>query len=425
MVLVSGIGLVFGYIPTLSFTFGVFMPSLIEAFGWTRGQVSTGFSMSLITMVVAMPLIGRLVDRVGAKRVILPSALVFGLFVASLSMLTEHIWHFYGIFIVMGLVGVGTAPLAYSSVIAHWFDRKRGIALGVTMVGLGLGSSVMPSVAHVLIDTVGWRQGYLLLGAAVITVTIPVVGLFLRERPEMLGLRPDGEPEGEPRPHAGNVEGMSIREVSRTGTFWLMCIVFFLIGMTVIGCLIHLVPMLTDYGVSARTAALATSTVGVSLVFGRVVAGYLLDHFFAVRVAVVFFLGVGLSILLFWSGISNWLVFLAALMLGMGLGAESDIIPFLVSRYFGLKSFTEIYGYTNASFTLGGVVGPLFMGVGFDQFGSYRFVLAGFGAATLVSLALITQLSPYRYGAPRALSKQPNNPEKPFLIPFTENNRYE
>ena len=403
MVLVSGIGLVFGYVPTVSFTFGVFMPFLIEAFGWTRGQVSMGFSMSLIPMVFAMPLIGRLVDRFGAKRVILPAALVFGLLVASLSMLTEHIWHFYGIFILMGLVGAGTAPLAYSSVIAHWFDRKRGIALGVTMVGLGLGSSVMPSVAHVLIDTLGWRQAYLLLGVAVIMVTVPVVGLFLRERPEMLGLRPDGEP----RPHAGSVQGMSIREVSRTGTFWLMCIVFFLMGMTVIGCLIHLAPMLMDHGVSGRTAALATSTVGVSLVFGRVVAGYLLDRFFAVRVATVFLLGVGLSILLLWSGVSNWLVFLAAFMVGMGLGAESDIIPFLVSRYFGLKSFTEIYGYTNASFTLGGVVGPWLMGAGFDQFGSYRFVLAGFGVATLVSLALITQLSPYRYEAPGALANQP------------------
>jgi predicted MFS family arabinose efflux permease len=232
-------------------------------------------------------------------------------------------------------------------------------------------------------------------------VTIPVVGLFMRERPEMLGMKPDGET----RQHAANLEGMSLREVSRTGTFWLMCIVFFLVGMAVIGCLIHLVPMLTDHGVSGRTAALATSTVGVSLIFGRVVAGYLLDHYFAVRIAMVFFLGVSLSFVLLWSGVTGWLVFLAAFMLGMGLGAESDIIPFLVSRYFGLKSFTEIYGYTNASFTLGGVVGPWLMGIGFDQFGSYRFVLVGFGVATLVSVALITQLSPYRYAAPGALSK--------------------
>ena len=403
MVLVCGIGLVFGFIPTVSFTFGVFMPSLIETFGWTRGQVSMAFSMSLLPMVFAMPLIGRLVDRFGAKRVILPSALVFGLLVASLSMLTEHIWHLYVVFILMGLVGAGTAPLAYSSVIAHWFDRKRGIALGVTMVGLGLGSSVMPGAVHVLIDSVDWRQAYLILGTAVILVTVPIVGLFMRESPEMLGLKPDGES----RPHTANVEGMSIREVSRTGTFWLMCIVFFMIGMAVIGCLIHLVPMLTDHGVSGQTAALATSTVGVSLVFGRIVAGYLLDYFFAVRITVVFFLGLALSIVLLWSGVTHWPVFLAAFLLGMGLGAEADIMPFLVSRYFGLKSFSEIYGYTNSSFTFGGVVGPWLMGVGFDQFGSYRFVLTVFGLATLVSVALITQLSPYRYEAPKALSNQP------------------
>ena len=139
MVLVCGIGLVFGFIPTVSFTFGVFMPSLIETFGWTRGQVSMAFSMSLLPMVFAMPLIGRLVDRFGAKRVILPSAVVFGLLVASLSMLTEHIWHLYVVFILMGLVGAGTAPLAYSSVIAHWFDRKRGNRPGCDDGGPGAG----------------------------------------------------------------------------------------------------------------------------------------------------------------------------------------------------------------------------------------------------------------------------------------------
>lgn len=424
MVIVAGIGLVFGYIPTISFTFGVFMPSLVETFGWTRGQVSLAFSMSLIVMVFVMPIIGRLVDRLGAKRVILPSALVFGLSVASLSLLTPHIWHFYGVFIVMGIVGAGTAPLAYSSVIAHWFDRKRGLALGVTMVGLGLGSALMPSVAAVLIDAVAWRQAYLLLGITVILVTIPIVGLFLRERPETLGLKPDGEPEKKLQSHGAQLQGMSIREIYRTGTFWLMCVVFFLMGMVALGCLIHMAPMLTDHGVTERTAALATSAVGVSLIFGRIAAGFLLDKFFAARIAMVFFFGVGLAVALLWSGADGWLVFVAAFLLGMGLGAEADIIPYLVSRYFGLKSFTESYGYTNASFTLGGVVGPWFMGVGFDRSGSYSLVLAGFGIATLVSLALVTQLSPYRYHAPRAGANEAEDPE-PSLIPSVEQKPYE
>jgi len=162
------------------------------------------------------------------------------------------------------------------------------------------------------------------------------------------------------------------------------------------GCLMHLVPLLTDHGVSPQNAALAASLLGAALLLGRVGAGYLLDRFFASAVALCFFCGATLGFVLLWGGATGELVFAAAFLVGLGMGAEGDIIAYLVSRYFGLRAFGEIYGYAFAAFTLGGVVGPLLMGMGFDATGSYRLVLGVFVVTSLIAAGLMTRLGPYQ-----------------------------
>lgn len=398
IILVAGVGLFLSYISVVSFTFGVFINSLGREFNWSRGQISLAFSLSLMAMCAAMPLIGRLVDRLGARKVILPSVLAFGLCLISLYFLSTSLWHFYAIYLIMGIVGGGSGQIPYSRVISQWFDRRRGLALGLAMVGAGLGSFIMPYAAHELISNAGWRAAYLYMGFVVIMVTIPVVALALKEKPETMGLLPDGQVlRDDSIAEQSRAEfGMSCREALRSGIFWLMCFAFFLVAMSVIGCLIHLAPMLTDRGVSPGSAAFAASLLGGSLILGRVGAGYLLDRFFASYVAVCFFCGAALGVLLLWAGAAGSLAFAAALLLGLGLGAEGDIMAYLVSRYFGLRAFGEIYSYAMISFTLGGVVGPLFMGLGFDATGSYRLVLGAFLMAALTAAALMTRLGPYR-----------------------------
>jgi MFS family permease len=397
IILVAAIGLSMGYGPIVTFTFGVFFKPLSQEFGWSRAQVSLAFSLSLLIMSFVFPFIGRLVDRFGARRVIVPSVLLFGFGLISFSLLSASLWHLYAIYLTLGIVGGGTAPVPYSNVISHWFDQRRGLALGLAMVGLGLSTFIMPSLAQTLIVTGGWRQAYIVIGLMVMVVAIPVVALFLKETPHLLGLAPDGMTVSStavgPESHKG---GMSLPEAWRTDTFWLMVSAFFLMSASVHGCLIHLVPLLTDRGVSAQDAALATSLLGGALLLGRVGAGYLLDRFFASAVAVCFFCGTTLGFILLWSEVTAVLAFAAAFLVGLGIGAEGDIIAYLVSRYFGLRAFGEIYGYAFAAFTLGGVVGPLLMGVGFDRTGSYGLVLSAFVVATLVAAGLMTRLGPYR-----------------------------
>jgi predicted MFS family arabinose efflux permease len=155
--------------------------------------------------------------------------------------------------------------------------------------------------------------------------------------------------------------------------------------------------MLSDQGVSSNRVALATSFLGSALLIGRVCSGYLLDRFFAPRVAMCLFGAAACGIALLRTGAESGLLFPAVLLIGLGIGAEVDIIAYLVGRYFGLRAFGEIYGYAFASYVLAGALGPWLMGVGFDRFASYSSILVGFFLATLLAVVLMGRLGPYRF----------------------------
>ncbi len=402
VVLASGVGLAMHFGPIIVPTFGVFLKPLSQEFGWSRTQISLAFSLATLGVTVVVPFIGRLVDRFGARTVILPAVLFFGLSVLSRSFLSAHLWHFYVIYLFMGVVGSGTTPVPYAKAISRWFDRKRGLALGLAVAALAASGSIMPSLAQALIAAVGWRQAYVLLGLMAMGVAIPAVGLLLKETPQMMGLEPDGETVGQAetfKPRSPE-RGLSFHETRHTGTFWLMVGAVFLMSARFHGYIIHLVPLLTDRGLSAQSAALTASLAGGAALIGRVGIGYLLDRLFAPHVAVWFFCGFALGIFLLWSGVVGGLVFVAVVLVGLGLGAELDVMPYMVSRYFGLRAFGEIYSSTFAVFTLGGVVSPLLMGAGFDATGSYSLVLATFVIAALTAAGLMTQLGPYRIWEP-------------------------
>lgn len=183
IVLVAGIGLAVHSAPILGFTLGVFLKSFSQEFSWSRTQISFAFTLSALGMTLAAPFLGWLVDRFGARRVILPAVALFGLGTLSLYFLSAHLWHFYAIFLLTGVVGSGTTPVPYSKVISQWFDRQRGLALGLATVGSSVGAFVMPSLAQVLIISIGWRHAYVVLGLLTLGITLPVVGLFLKETP--------------------------------------------------------------------------------------------------------------------------------------------------------------------------------------------------------------------------------------------------
>ena len=404
IVTVSAIGMLFCYISSVGFTFGVFINPIIEEFGWSRTEISLGFSLSLVAMCVAMPVVGPLVDRHGARSVIVPSILVLGLALASLSFLPDSLPYFYGVYIVAGIAGGGSSTMPYSKVVSHWFDKRRGLALALAAMGAGVGSLIMPFFAQALINGVGWRNAYLVIGATVVVVTIPVVALWLKERPEDMGLTIDGEFRGEGREIAAGTAGepppaapgLTGSEALGTGVFWLLSAAFFLVSASVMAALIHLAPLSTDRGFSPDTAAWVVVVLGGASPIGGVFSGYLLDRFFAAVVVTGFFASAAIGFLLLWGLEAGAVPFLAAFLIGLTMGAAGEIIPYLTGRYFGLRAFGQIYGYGLISFTLGGVVGPPLMGMVFDATGSYSRGLLAFAIASAVAAAMTVRLGPYR-----------------------------
>jgi MFS family permease len=345
-------------------------------------------------------LIGLLVDRYGARRVVLPATVIFGSILVLSKILTANLWQFYAFYLTLGVIGSGMSPVPYGNVVSHWFDRRRGLGLGLMMFGLGFGAMVMPSLAQRLIAMFGWRVAYAAVGSGILLISAPVVAAFLRERPEKMGLLPDGVARASSaRARECDDLGLSWHDAWHSPTFWLMVSAFFLVGASVHACVLHTAAILTDLGSTAQAAALASSLVGVALLIGRVGSGYLLDRFFGPRIAAIFFGAVAIGIALLWIGNSRELGYTGAFLVGLGMGAEVDIIAYLTSRYFGLRAFGEIYGYAFGAFALAGGIGTFLMGFGFDLTGSYRTPLVGFFAATLVAIVLMIRLGPYRYSA--------------------------
>ena len=400
VVVTAGVGLFLGYAPVFVYSFGVFVKSFVQEFHSSRTSISLAFTLANLMQSLGAPLAGRLVDRFGARRVILPSTVIFGVVLMSFKYFSTNLWQLYVFFILLGFVGSGAAPVPYGIVVSRWFDKRRGLALGLMMAGLSSGAIVMPSIAQHLITLFGWRTAYAIIGFVVLAVSIPVVGIFLKDTPDKMGLLPDGARNLHDGPAApSNVQGMTSHAALRSSTFWLMACAFFLVGISVHGCVIHLVPMLTDRGISVERAALTSSLLGVALLVGRVLSGCLLDRFHGPYVAAFLFSGVACGIALLWTGAGGGLASLAAFLVGLGMGAEADIIAYLTSRYFGLRSFGEIYGYAFGTYTFSGALGPMLMGVGFDHGGSYRMPLLLFFVATLIATVLLTRLGPYTYRA--------------------------
>jgi MFS family permease len=395
IVAASAVGVFWGP-PVTVYSFSVFLKPLMQEFHAGRAAVSLGYSLHLIAGAVCAPIVGWLVDRYGSRRVILSAAAMFGCLLLFNNIFSTNILRFYLFYLALGLLLNGVGPIPYGNVVSHWFDRRRGLALGLAMLGIGLGAMVMPSLSQQLIAKFGWRTAYAVLGGGVLLIAIPVVAAFVREKPQDLGLLPDGGPLKSSSAGSVLTHGLSAQEACRTATFWVMVCAFFLVSASVQGCLVHTVAMFRDRGITAQTAALGSSLVGFAVLLGRVGAGYLLDRLLAPHLAAVFFGGAALGISFLWLGTTP-VAFTGAFLVGLGLGAEVDLIAFLVSRYFGLRAFGRVYSFAFAAFALAGALGPLIMGASFDRTGSYRVALVTFFAATLVAAVLMTRLGPYRY----------------------------
>jgi MFS family permease len=372
----------------LVYSFAVFLIPLTVEFAWSREIVASAFGVMGITIAATSPFFGYVLDRAGVRRVVLPCMAVLGLGFVSLSLLTGPPWQIYAIYTLFGVVGAGLAPIGYARAVSSWFEQRRGIAIAVVISGSAVATIVQPPATQALIEVVGWRSAYVVIGVSILAIACPVLALFVRERQAHTSFAPQSSP------------GASLAHGLRSRVFWTLVVVFFASAVATSGVVVHLVALLTDRGVTPGRAAIVVSMMGVASLAGRLVTGWLVDRFFAARVSFALLLLTAVGTFLLATADSFASGALAAALIGFGMGGEYDVTPYLVSRYFGLRVFSTLYGIAFAGAAAASAVGPVLLGRAFDATGTYESLLPRL-AAFVIAVALLTlTLPPYDLRTP-------------------------
>lgn len=370
---------------------GVFMKPLAEAFGWSRGAIALSLSIGAISMAVANPFVGRLIDRYGVRPVLITSLVGYGLATAAIPLLVDlgNVWGLYLGYAVVAGVGAGSNVIAYVRVLSGWFsgpmNNSRGFALGISSSGIPLGATITGPLGVLLIERFGWQGGYWGLALLPLLVGLPIAILAIRVAPH------EADGKADIKAEVGQLPGLTIGEAMRTRPFWVLMAVVLLMSSCLQGISIHTAPLLSDFKLTPENLALVLAIDGVLGIVGRVGAGFLFDRFFAPRVSLIIF-GIAAISSLALAGFPGLVVaILATLLITIGSGAESDLVGYLVGRYFGLKAYGQIFGFIYGAFMVGIALGPYLFGLAFDTWGDYKipFLMAGIGLSTLCALLLL------------------------------------
>jgi predicted MFS family arabinose efflux permease len=377
----GAVALTVGNGPVGVFAFGILMGPLSAEFGWSRASLSSALAVSALASAMSLPIIGLLMDRYGVRRLLMIAICLFGLNVAALG-LTQSLPAFLVLMTLCGITGAAQSPIGYVKCISGHFERHRGLAIGIAMTGIGIGTMLIPQFVQWLVNGFGWRAGYLGLGLLTVVVALPPVIFMLLA------------PHSEVRLDAPPAPGRSLREAVKHRSFWCLAVAVLLVSASVNGTLVHVVPLLVDRGWDATTAARMLIVGGGAGIAGRLLAGYWMDRIFGPYVAAGFFALAIVGLYLLVSGISPVAGIVA---IGLAAGAEVDMMGFFVPRYFGLRRFGQIYGVLFALFTVGGGLGVLLLGTLHSRLHSYdmAFLVCGIGLGTACVLTLA--IGPYAF----------------------------
>jgi MFS family permease len=378
------IGSITGISALLLYTNGQFVAGLARDFGLTRVQFGFGVLLATMAIAAANPLVGWLVDRLGAKWPSIGGLVALSAGFAALGAFTGSAGDYFLLQTLLGFIGAASGPIAYTKVIGAAFHARRGVALGITMMGIGLSGWLVPPLLARIIEAHGWRGGYFALAV------VPLAGALLTA----IVLPRVATPA---RPVAAAAMAAEPATWLRERTFWILAAAFAAISLSFAGLLPHFVPLLGDAGLDPVTAGVVAGRIGLAVIASRLLIGYLLDRVFAPRIAIAICLiaAAGITLLLL-DGVAA--ASLTAIAMGIALGAELDLMGYLVARYFGLAQFGKIYGWLYGAFVFASGLGPLWVGAVRDAYGSYTPALV-VSAVGLVASCAVFLLLP-RYAAP-------------------------
>ncbi len=387
MLVAASIGIAFGASPIPFNSIGAFTVPLTEEFGWGRGDVQFAILGYTIAVVIAVPIIGALADRFGVRRVALGTLIAFGLGFAALSLTPASLFGFYTIWIITGLLGGGSTPVTWTRGVNAWFERRRGMALAIALMGTGITAAFLPRLTTWLIAEFGWRTAFATISLLPLAVALPIAVAWFRE--------PTVERSGKTRAPREQT-GVTVRQALANYRFWVIAVALFAIAMGVGGLITNFLPLLTDRGFSTADAAWTSGAIGISLIIGRLGVGYLLDRVWAPLVTFPLLVMPAIACaILMQDQVGQVSAIAAACMIGVAAGAETDLVAYLAARYFGLRHYGTIYGLQYAVFAMASGIAPWAFGRVYDQFGTYDPVLTVFSVGFVVGAAALFTLGRY------------------------------
>ena len=384
-------GLSVGPSPLTVMAFGVFAPYLDQEFGWGIGATAFGATILSLMIMLLSPVQGLLIDRFGARPLILTSIPLFGFGYAAMALLSGPLWQFYLAWILLPLLGIGLWPGSYLKATSSWFDRRLGLAIAVATVGIGIGGALFPILIGTISEGQGWRTAYAAVGLLSVAIAWPLAAIFIKDNPVIARSNAPGM--------AGAASG-GWPEL-RTADFWLLVAGFLLMGFVSSAMLVHQVSILIDNGMARGSAVAIQSIVGLATIAGRIGAGWMLDRL-SVRIVMPLFAGAAaIAIGLFALGATGGMAVICAMFVGLLIGAEIDVLGYVVKRYFGTRRYGTLYGFLFSAFQLGGALGVAALGMIRDSAGSYVPGLLALVVACGVATVVFAILGPYRDGSAR------------------------
>jgi len=387
VIIAAALGTAFGASPIPFNSIGPFTRPLAEEFGWGRGDIQLALFWFTAAVVLTVPFVGGLADRIGVRRVAIATLALFGLAFAALALTPASLVAFYLLWGLMGALGAGSTPVSWTRVVNAWFVHNRGFALALTLMGTGLTAALLPSLATWLIAEFGWRRAFLGIALLPLVVALPVAVWLFREPDAHGAVHFDG---------AANRAGVTVRAALRDYRFWVIAGSILCIAIGVGGSITNFQPLLMDRGFEPAEAARVAGAIGVSVIAGRLIAGFLIDRYWAPLVTLPMLALPALAcILLAQSSVSMPAALLSAILIGFAAGAETDLVAYLTARYFGLANYGRLYGLQYAVFGFASGVSPFLFGKVFDVTGGYQPIL--YVAAVLFVVGAVALLTLGRY----------------------------
>ena len=380
VVLGANLGIAVGVTAIPAAAIAVFMRALQADFGWSRAELSAGPAILMGVVAVMSPIIGWVADRVRAAWIAAFGLAALTMALVLFSRLGPSLNLYYLLFAATGALASGAAAVPYARAVSASFVRGRGLALGIAMLGIGISAALLPALLSPYAARVGWRQGYVAL-AVIVGCAIPVV-VALMSRQVAIVRATAGVSDG---------SGESFAAALRDRAFWTLGACFILIPLSVGGMQLHLLSFLGDAGVSASTAGLIASSAGIVQIFSRLLSGWLVDRFYAPRVAATIMTIAGLCIAglgLFGAPVAP----LGPIAFGIAMGAEIDLIGYMTARYFGLRAYGRLYGLLYSATMVGAGLSPIFFGSIYDATKSYTAALYAASGMLLASALLFLSL---------------------------------